>query len=224
MRVHRHGILHGARDRHGGRQQPGVLQRHTEPERHGDRHGAVQCGFCFPGITCSLESKLKNVEKPSRKEVADALAGHICRCTGYVPIIEAAAGEGIARGRESDNAFKNICRSPVREDSASKLNGSALYADDLQFENMLHVHVLRSAHARARIVSIDADDARKASGVALVLTHKELPGSKKFGILKHDQPVLCSDKVLFYGDAVALVAAGVAAVERLLTSVRGQLR
>ncbi|HPG58873.1 MAG TPA: 2Fe-2S iron-sulfur cluster-binding protein, partial [Candidatus Wallbacteria bacterium] len=114
-----------------------------------DRHGAVQCGFCFPGITCSLESKLKNVEKPSRKEVADALAGHICRCTGYVPIIEAAAGEGIARGRESDNAFKNICRSPVREDSASKLNGSALYADDLQFENMLHVHVLRSAHARA---------------------------------------------------------------------------
>ncbi len=172
-----------------------------------DRHGAVQCGFCFPGITCSLESKLKNVEKPSRKEVADALTGHICRCTGYVPIIEAAAGEGIARGRESDNAFKNICRSPVREDSASKLNGSALYADDLQFENMLHVHVLRSAHARARIVSIDADDARKASGVALVLTHKELPGTKKFGILKHDQPVLCSDKVLFYGDAVALVAA-----------------
>jgi len=172
-----------------------------------DRHGAVQCGFCFPAIACSLEAKLKNIEKPSRQEVADALSGHVCRCTGYVPIIEAVAGDGIARGRENDNAYKNVCRSPVREDSAPKLSGSALYADDLHFENMLHVYILRSAHARARIVSIDADAARKSGGVALVLTHKELPGARKFGILKHDQPVLCSDKVLFYGDAVALVAA-----------------
>ncbi|HBC76783.1 MAG: hypothetical protein A2008_01375 [Candidatus Wallbacteria bacterium GWC2_49_35] len=171
------------------------------------RHGAVQCGFCFPGITSSLESKLAGVENPSEKEVIDSLSGHVCRCTGYIPIIEAAQERGIAQNHKASRDFSCVGNSPVREESGAKISGSAVYADDIEFENMLHVYVLRSEHARAKILAIDTAEAEKAPGAALVLTHKGLPGAAKFGILKHDQPVLCSDRVSFRGDAVALVAA-----------------
>jgi CO/xanthine dehydrogenase Mo-binding subunit/aerobic-type carbon monoxide dehydrogenase small subunit (CoxS/CutS family) len=171
------------------------------------KHGAVQCGFCFAGISASLEAKLKNVETPSEKDVIKALDGHICRCTGYKPIIDAVLDRPPAADYRAAEGFKNIGASPVRGDSAEKLKGSALYADDIEFENMLRVYVLRSEYAHADIISIDAAAAGNAPGVALVLTHKDLPGAKKFGALKDDQPVLCSEKVLFRGDAIAMIAA-----------------
>lgn len=171
------------------------------------KHGAVQCGFCFPGITASLEAKLKGVEKPSEKEVIKALDGHICRCTGYKPIIDAVLDRAPAADYGAADNFKSICSSSVREDSEEKLKGSALYADDIEFENMLRVYVLRAQYARAEIISIDTQAAKASAGVALVMTHKDLPGSKKFGALTHDQPVLCSDGVLFRGDAIAVIAA-----------------
>lgn len=179
--------------------------------RHSGRlheSGAVQCGYCFPGITCSLEARLGENDAPSEREVIEALSGHICRCTGYAPIVEAVAGTGGKRPRkEAAEGFVAVGASPLREDSRAKLEGTAVYADDLEFEEMLHVCVLRAAHPRARIISIDASAAEMAPGVALALTHEKLPGAKKFGIFKQDQPVLCSDRVLFRGDAIALVAA-----------------
>ncbi len=171
------------------------------------KHGALQCGFCFPGISASLEAKLKNVVTPSENDVIKALDGHICRCTGYKPIIDAVLDRTLAADYLAPEGFKNICGSPVREDSAEKLKGSALYADDIEFENMLRVYILRSQYAHAEIISIDTADAKAAAGVALVMTHKDLCGAKNFGALRHDQPVLCSEKVLFRGDAIALIAA-----------------
>ena len=164
-------------------------------------------GFCFPGISASLEAKLKGIDKPSEKDVIKALNSHICRCTGYKPIIDAVLDRPPAADYRASDNFKNICTSAVRDDSEEKLKGSALYAGDIEFENMLHIYVLRPPHAHAEILSIDAAPASNAPGVALVMTYKDLPGSKKFGALKSDQPVLCSEKVLFRGDAIAMIAA-----------------
>lgn len=170
--------------------------------------GAVQCGFCFPGIACSLEAKLAANEEPSRDEVKAALAGHICRCTGYIPIVESVAGNRDWHPRTPDDGETRIVgRSPVRPDSEPKLAGTARYADDIEYPEMLHVAVKRSGEAHARILSIDAGEAAAAHGVVKVILHKDLPGEKEFGIIRRDQPVLCHDRVRFAGDAVAIVAA-----------------
>ncbi len=169
-------------------------------------HGAVQCGFCFPGIACSLESKLADIENPAEKDIKNALSGHICRCTGYIPIIEALMDEKPFITAKNDK-FISVGDSPVRPDSEPKLNGSAVYADDIETPDMLHIAVLRSEHAHANIVSIDAAEAKKAAGVTMIITSKELPGALSFGIIRHDQPVLCSGRVRFRGDAIAIIAA-----------------
>ena len=54
------------------------------------RHHALQCGFCTPGILMSLDHYLKHTPAPTEAELRDFLSGHLCRCTGYVPIIAAA--------------------------------------------------------------------------------------------------------------------------------------
>jgi len=184
-----------------------------------DRGGAVQCGFCFPGIVCSLESKLGGVENPSRKQIVEALSGHVCRCTGYIPIIECASGKNPSGIDGLLGPEGPVGSSPTRSDSAPKLSGNAVFADDIDEPGMLHVAVIRSAHAHARIVSVDATDAGRAEGVARVITHADLPGEKNFGVIRHDQPVLCSDRVRFRGDAIAVVVA----TDRALAEKAGAL-
>lgn len=59
-----------------------------------DLNGAAQCGFCTPGILCSAAALLKRNASPSREEIQDALAGNLCRCTGYTKIYDAVAAAG----------------------------------------------------------------------------------------------------------------------------------
>lgn len=169
--------------------------------------GAVQCGFCFPGIVCSLEARLGAIENPTREQIVEALSGHICRCTGYIPIIECASGSAAKCHAPKEIGPDAVGFSPVRSDSLPKLSGSAVYADDIDVPGMLHVAVLRSAHPHARIVSLDVSAAIRSEGVAKVITHADLPGARFFGAIRHDQPVFCSDRARFPGDAIAAVVA-----------------
>ena len=95
-----------------------------------------------------------------------------------------------------------------RTDAVPKATGSATYAVDVRFPGMLHAKVLRSPHAHARVVSIDAVDARTMPGVHAVLTRDELDGlSPVYGYFIKDQPIVAIDKVRYIGDVVAAVAA-----------------
>ncbi len=95
----------------------------------------------------------------------------------------------------------------ARTDAPPKVKGEFAYASDLIVPGMLWGHTLRSPHAHARILAIDISDALSMPGVHAVLTHADVPGKKHYGLEFADQPVLAIDRVLYYGEAVALVAA-----------------
>jgi CO/xanthine dehydrogenase Mo-binding subunit len=94
-----------------------------------------------------------------------------------------------------------------RLDAPPKVKGEFAYASDLQAPGMLWGHTLRSPHSHARIVAIDTSEALTMAGVHAVLTHDDVPGEKTYGLEFPDQPVLAIDRVLYYGEPVALVAA-----------------
>src|SRR5881275_925203 len=94
-----------------------------------------------------------------------------------------------------------------REDGIPKVTGQFAYSSDLQAAGMLWGHTLRSPHSHARIVSTDISEAVTMPGVHAVLTHEDVPGAKHYGLEFTDQPVLAYDRVRYFGEPVALVAA-----------------
>ena len=94
-----------------------------------------------------------------------------------------------------------------RFDAPAKVRGDFIYSSDLRADGMLWGATLRSPHAYARILAIDATEARSMPGVQAVLTIDDVPGEKLYGLEIADQPVLAQDFVRYWGEAVALVAA-----------------
>lgn len=95
----------------------------------------------------------------------------------------------------------------VRVEAYAKASGAHIYPSDVTLDNMLWVQVLRSAQPHARILAVDTSIAAALPGVACVLTAQDIPGDKHFGLLVHDQPILCDERVMYTGDAIAVVAA-----------------
>lgn len=184
-------------------------------------HGAVQCGFCTPGLLMTAKALLAQHPSPSEDDIRHALKDTYCRCTGYVSVInairDAAAklrGEpGVAPSLPNTKApLKAIGQPLPRPDAVAKVTGAAKYTDDYVFPNMLHAATLRAGVPHARIVRIDTQRARALPGVVAVLTHADVPGHKTHGLVYDDWPVLCGDKVRYVGDAVAIVAAETRAI------------
>ncbi|MBC2877558.1 xanthine dehydrogenase subunit D [Streptomyces sp. TYQ1024] len=97
--------------------------------------------------------------------------------------------------------------STLRPDGTLKVTGEFAYASDLWHEDMLWGHTLRSPHAHARILSVDAAEALATPGVYAVLTHDDLPAATRYGLELQDTPVLADGVVRHHGEPVALVAA-----------------
>ena len=95
----------------------------------------------------------------------------------------------------------------LRPDGFEKVTGQLKYLTDLKVPGMLYGKVLRSAMPHAQLLSIRTARAEVLAGVHAVLTHKDVPGLNRFGIVVPDQPVLCEDRVRYIGDAIAAVAA-----------------
>ncbi len=175
--------------------------------------GAVQCGFCTPGMVMAAKGLLDINPRPGRAEVKKALRGNLCRCTGYKKIIDAVL---LAVGLlESGTPIPapvftgQLGESIHRVDAVTKALGRAEYVDDMRLDGMVYGSAVRSAHPRARVLRIDTAAARALPGVLLALTADDVPGEKVIGHLKRDWPVLIPVGGITHtlGDAVVLLAA-----------------
>jgi CO/xanthine dehydrogenase Mo-binding subunit/aerobic-type carbon monoxide dehydrogenase small subunit (CoxS/CutS family) len=178
--------------------------------------GASQCGYCIPGMVMAATAALRANPRAGREEIKERLGGNICRCTGYQKIVDAVEmARDIARGALPASALDEveaedgrfIGANVRRLDAPSKVAGALRYAGDMVMPGMLHVQVLRSPHAHARIVALDTSAAEAMPGVEGVITCDDVPGEDGFGVFVNDQPVLARGKVRYVGDAVAAVAA-----------------
>jgi len=181
-------------------------------------HGAVQCGFCTPGLLMTAKALLDHHPDPTDEDIKHALKDTYCRCTGYVSVIAAikdaaqrlrhpTSGSRLPNLPQTKEPLNVVGRPLPRPDVVPKVTGAARYTDDYMFPNMLYGATLRSKHPHALIKRIDTTRARALPGVVAVITHKDVPGKKNHGLVIPDWPALCYDKVRYVGDAVAVVAA-----------------
>jgi len=174
--------------------------------------GAVQCGFCSPGFLTRTKILLENNPNANRDEIIKALKFNVCRCTGYIKIIEAieVARDSIINKTKIDlNKVAGIGKKYPKYRAYEKAIGTNPFVDDLKFDNLLYGALKFSAHPRAKVLSIDVTEAEKSSGVVRVFTAKDIPGKRFTGLIKKDWPVMVDigEITRYIGDVLAGVVA-----------------
>ena len=175
--------------------------------------GAVQCGFCIPGMVMAAKALLDRNPDPTRAEARAAIRYNICRCTGYAKIVDGIllAAKIFRAGKLPAPAAADyqVGSRVQRIDAAEKVLGIGKYPDDLYVEGMCYGSAVRSAWPRARVLSIHTAEAEALPGVVCVLTKKDIPGQVNVGHIKKDQPTLIGvgEITHYLGDALALVCA-----------------
>ena len=185
--------------------------------------GALQCGFCTPGIVVRLKALLdKKGADLAREDAARHLGAHLCRCTGYAKILDAV--DVLAAGLSADaattpasepkangkgNGHGGIGARRPKYESLELALGDRPYIDDLRVPGMLHAALRLADHARADVVRIDTTKAAAAPGVHAVLTADDVPGELRVGIIHTDWPVLIPEggRTSYLGDVLAVVVA-----------------
>ena len=174
--------------------------------------GAVQCGFCIPGMVLSGKALIDQKPDPTREEIKHAIRRNVCRCTGYVKIIDAL--------KLAARMFREDAPIPQKEftgklgedfhrvDAREKTLGYGEYVDDMTVPGMIYGKALRAKYPRALVKSIDVEKAKSHPDAVCVLTAKDIPGEKKLGHLVKDWDALIEegDYTRYVGDSVALVA------------------
>lgn len=174
--------------------------------------GAVQCGFCIPGMIISAKALLLVEGNPTEEQIRVAIKGNICRCTGYVKIVQAIqlAAQIIRNNHIPTEDFKGMLgeRMP-RIDAIEKALGKGEYVGDLKVPGMLYGSALRTKYPRARVLSIDLTAALKHPQVVTILSAKDIPGNRLLGHLVKDWPAMIAigEETRYVGDSLAIIAA-----------------
>ncbi len=204
--------------------------------------GAVQCGFCTPGMVMATKALLLHHPAPTEPEICDGLKNNYCRCTGYVKIIEAVKlAAARLRGEDPDiDSFRShestvivvgenqvvpeitgsaVGKSVWDVDGMDKTGGKLKFCDDYTAEDigadtLLHGAFVWAPAPHARINAVDYSAAEQAEGVVRIVTAADVPGMNKVGTWTPEQPVFCTDEVRFLGDHLALVVADTVAHAR----------
>jgi aldehyde oxidoreductase len=176
--------------------------------------GAVQCGYCTPGMIMAAKVLLDRNPDPDTAEIKKALAQNLCRCTGYSKIIDAVKLSGrFLRGETSPDQVRPALMSGMigvshpRPSAMIKACGLAEFAADIKLQGAVEIAVVRSTEHHALIKSIDVSEADKMPGVIGVMTARDIKGTNRLKFIFNDQPVLCDDRVRCLGDPIAVVAA-----------------
>lgn len=179
------------------------------------KEGAVQCGFCIPGMVVSAKGLFLKTLNPTGAEVKSALRGNICRCTGYVKI-EKAILEVARILRDGEVVPKVECKGLVGEntfrvDAKDKTLGEGKYAEDIRVDGMIFGGAVRTAHPRALIKKIDVTKALQLDGVVGIVTAEDVPGHRNIGHLSFisdwDALIAEGEITRYMGDAIVLIGA-----------------
>jgi len=174
--------------------------------------GAVQCGFCTPGFLTRTKILLENNPDPTREEVTKAVRPHLCRCTGYVKIVDAVLEAAAALREDREVNFEvapGIGVNSPKYKAVERALGQKPFVDDLRLEGMVHGALRFSDHPRARVLSIDLSKAENAPGVIRVFTARDIPGNRNVGLLILDWPLMVDvgETTRYIGDVLAGVVA-----------------
>ncbi len=173
--------------------------------------GAVQCGFCTPGMIISAKALLDKNRSPNEDEIAKALKGNICRCTGYKNIIEAVenAADFFREKRQvpKHETDAKILSEVFRPTAYQKVLGLGEYADDIELPDMVWASAVRSAYPRAVVEDIDISKALRHKDAVAVITADDIPGSVKAGHIIKDWDTLIAkgETTRYIGDSIVLV-------------------
>ena len=181
--------------------------------------GAIQCGYCTPGMILRTKSLLDENPNPSEEEIKKALTGNLCRCTGYTKILEAIdTSKAYLKGEKPQSIEYQPQKSAMdlsvvgkrlpKIDAPDKATGRAIYTDDIVLPNMIYGKLLLSPLPHAKIKSVNIEKAKSLPGVKLILTGSDVT-DLTYGTSppRYDENVLAKDKVRYVGDVVAAVAA-----------------
>lgn len=175
--------------------------------------GAVQCGYCIPGMVMATKALLDKNPDPDTEEIKKALRHNLCRCTGYVKVVDAVKlAARFIRGEITPEDVRpkpdpKVGVSHPRPSGLAKACGTARFTADIIVPGALELAVVRSPHPHALIKKINTSAAERMPGVAGVMTAKDIKGTNRLKMNTDDRPLLCEDKVHCIGDPVAVVAA-----------------
>ena len=171
--------------------------------------GGLQCGYCIPGIVVRAKAQVdKKGADLKREDMARHLGAHLCRCTGYVKVLDAI--EAVAQGTPVDISLPGgVGSRGVKYEAADLALGDRGYVDDIRVPGMLHGALHLTKHVRADILSIDTTAALASPGVEAVFTADDIPGAHKVGIIYKDWPVMIGvgERTSYAGDVLAIVVA-----------------
>ena len=171
--------------------------------------GGLQCGYCIPGIVMRAKSQVdKKGADLKREDMARHLGAHLCRCTGYVKVLDAI--EAVAQGTPVDVSLPGgVGSRGIKYEAADLALGDRGYVDDIRIPGMLHGALHLTKHVRADILDIDTSAAESAPGVEAVFTAAHIPGAHKVGIIYKDWPVMIGvgERTSYAGDVLAIVVA-----------------
>lgn len=181
--------------------------------------GAVQCGFCTPGFLMRTKILLQNNPNPSKDDIIKALKMNLCRCTGYIKIVEAIQlAAQTLRENKSINLqnIGNVGANHPKYKAYEKAIGQDPFVDDLKFPGILYSALKFSHHPRAKILKIDTSAAQKRKGVIRIFTAEDIPGQRFNGLIINDWPVMIKqgETTRCIGDVLAGVAAESEAIAR----------
>lgn len=192
--------------------------------------GAIQCGFCTPGMVLAAKALLDQNPNPTQQEIVKALEHNYCRCTGYVKIIEAVAlaaarirGEEptheeirflehstISLGEQEEQEpqeYRVLGQSIWDLDGPGKADGTLAYCGDMARKDMAYGAFVWAPAPKGTVTGLDLSEAEAMPGVLRVITAKDVPGENRLGTFDREQPVFCDKEFNFLGDMLALVVA-----------------
>ncbi len=188
--------------------------------------GAIQCGYCTPAQILAAKALLDKNPNPSEAQVREAIAGVLCRCTGYLKPVQPSSSPGSPSEQFANlltrpkvvvtpqtQKYQTVGKPEKKVDAVKLVQGKPAFTADMDMRSMLYARVLRSPHAHARIKNIDTSKARELNGVAAVLTWQDIP-RVVYSTAGQSDPIpgpldafSLDHKVRFVGDRVAFVAA-----------------